>query len=335
LAKALGAFEMPDSNYFKIGLFVLIGFGLFVAGFLVFGLQGRLKSSNVLCVTFFNRSVQGLSKDAPVKFRGFAIGRVTSMSLATADDLSGQPLVRVDFEIDPAAFTAQAPDPDDLPAFLRAEIAKGLKVYLALQGVTGISFLDLNYGQEPHSIGPAAREATDRIARKAHRLYIPNGPSQIYEIGESINRLVRTMNDVDLVGLSREIRRTVQTIDQAVAALDTGRLSGEMSGALEEIRKLSASLRLPPGDGDGLGPALGASAGQLRQSLRRLDQLLGSSRGGLPEALDNLRAATENLRELSELLKNQPSQVLFGAPPRAAEPGRARRPENVTTFNLP
>jgi len=322
---------MPESNYFKIGLFVLVGFGLFVAGFLVFGLHGRLKSSNVLCVTFFNRSVQGLSKDAPVKFRGFSIGRVTSMSLAPADDTNGQPLVRVDFEIDPATFIAQVPDPDDLPDFLRAEIARGLKVYLALQGVTGISFLDLNYGQEPYLIGPAAREETDRIARKAHLVYIPNGPSQIYEIGESINRLVRTMNDIDLVGLNREVRRAVQTIDQAVAALDAGRLSRDMSGALEEIRKLSASLRLPPREGDGLG----ASAGQLHQSLRRLDQILGSSQGGLPETLDNLRAVTENLREMSELLKNQPSQVLFGAPPRAAEPGRARRPENVTTFNLP
>jgi len=180
-------------------------------------------------------------------------------------------------------------------------------------------------------IGPAAREETDRIARKAHLVYIPNGPSQIYEIGESINRLVRTMNDIDLVGLNREVRRAVQTIDQAVAALDAGRLSRDMSGALEEIRKLSASLRLPPREGDGLG----ASAGQLHQSLRRLDQILGSSQGGLPETLDNLRAVTENLREMSELLKNQPSQVLFGAPPRAAEPGRARRPENVTTFNLP
>jgi len=322
---------MPESNYFKIGLFVLVGFGLFVAGFLVFGLHGRLKSSSVFCVTFFNRSVQGLSKDSPVKFRGFAIGRVTSMSLAPSEDISGQPLVRVDFEIDPDSFIAQVPDPGDLPDFLRAEIARGLKVYLALQGVTGISFLDLNYGQEHHSIGPAAREATDRIARKAHLVYIPNGPSQIYEIGESINRLVRTMNDVDLVGLSRELRQAVKTIDQAVDAMDAGRLSQEMSGALEEIRKLTASLRLPPSDGDGLG----SSAGQLHQSLRRLDQILGSSQGGLPEPLDNLRAVTENLREMSELLKNQPSQVLFGAPPRAAEPGRARRPENVTTFNLP
>ena len=322
---------MPESNYFKIGLFVLVGFGLFVAGFLVFGLHGRLRSSNVFCVTFFNRSVQGLSKDAPVKFRGFAIGRVTSMSLAAADDTNGQPLVRVDFEIDPAAFIAQVPAPGDLPGFLREEIARGLKVYLALQGVTGISFLDLNYGHEPYLIGPAAREVTDRIARQAHLVYIPNGPSQIFEIGESINRLVRTMNDVDLVGLSRQFRHTLQTLDQAVAALDTGRLSRETNATLEEIRKLTASLRLPGNGGDGLG----GSAAQLHQSLRRLDQILGSSQGGLPETLDNLRAATENLREMSELLKNQPSQALFGSPPRAAEPGRARRPENVTTFNLP
>jgi paraquat-inducible protein B len=278
-----------------------------------------------------------LSTDAAVKFRGFTIGRVTSLSLAAADDLSGQPMVRVDFEIDPATFTAQVPDPDDVPDFLRQEIVKGLKVYLTFQGVTGLCFLDLNYGEERHLLGPAAREATDRIARSSKLVYIPNGPSQIFEIGESINRLVRTMNDIDLVGISRELKRTVQTIDQALVALDAGRLSREAGGALEEIRELSASLRelFNPGEGGSLGRSLEASAGQLSQSLRRLDQLLGSSRGGLPETLDNLRAITENLREMSELLKNQPSQAIFGSPPRATEPGRGRKPENVTTFDLP
>jgi ABC-type transporter Mla subunit MlaD len=236
------------------------------------------------------------------------------------------------------------PDPEDVPDFLREEIDKGLKVYLTFQGVTGLCFLDLNYGEERHLLGPAAREATDRIARNSKLVYIPNGPSQIFEIGESINRLARTMNDIDLVEISREIKRAVQTIDQVLVALDAGRLSREASGALEEIRELSASLRnftghldklFSPGEGGSLGRSLETSAGQLSQSLRRLDQLMGSSRGGLPETLDNLRAVTENLREMSELLKNQPSQAIFGSPPRAAEPGRARRPENVTTFNLP
>ncbi|MDR2935040.1 MAG: MlaD family protein [Candidatus Adiutrix sp.] len=333
---------MPDGNYLKIGIFVLVGFGLLVAGFLVFGLQGHLNSSSVLCVTFFNRSVQGISKDAAVKYRGFTIGRVVSLSLAAADDLSGQPMVRVDFEIDPATFAIQVPDPDDVPNFLRAEIAKGLKVYLTFQGVTGLGFLNLDYGQEDQLMGANALEAARLIARNVDLVYIPSGPSQIFEIGEAIGRLLRTMNDIDLVGISREIKQAIQTIDQSLVALDAGRLSRDISGALEEIRELSASLRISAGHIDELfsspgegGRGQAASAGQLRQSLKRLDQLLASSQGGLPETLDNLRATAENLREMSELLKNQPSQVLFGSPPRAAEPGRARRPENVTTFNLP
>ena len=317
---------MPDSNYFKIGVFVLVGFGLFVAGLLVFGLRDRLTSSNVLCVTFFNRSVQGLSKDAAVKYRGFTVGRVTSLSLGLADEISGQPLVRVDFEIDPAAFSAQVPKPENVPGFLREEIANGLKVFLTLQGVTGICFLDLNYGQEPEEMGPAAREAIDRIAEDDHLVNIPNGPSQIFEIGESISRLVRTMNDIDFIDLSQDLRKAVNTIDQAVGALDAGRLSREMVETLKEVRELSGHLDmlLNPGQGGSLGQALETSADQMRQSLRRLDQLLGSFRGGLPETLDNLRAITENLREMSELLKNQPSQFIFGSPPQASEPGRTR-----------
>jgi paraquat-inducible protein B len=305
---------MPESNYFKIGVFVLAGFGLFVAGLLAFGMRGRLISSNVLCVTFFNRSVQGLSKDAAVKFRGFTIGRVTALSLAAADDLGGQPMVRVDFEINPAAFDAQVPSFKDIPNFLRDEISNGLKVYLTLQGVTGLSFLDLNYGQEPRSLAPASEAAIERITRGGRLVYVPNGPSQIYEIGESISRLVRTINDIDLVELSRDIKYAVKTIDKAVSALDAGRLSREMTGTLVEVQ------------------ALESSASQLRQSVKRLDQLLGSYSGGFPETLDNLRAITDNLREMSELLKNQPSQAVFGRPPRMTEPGRR---ENVTTLTRP
>jgi len=342
---------MPSNNYFKIGVFVLTGFVLFVAGLLVFGLRDRLTSSSVRCLTFFNRSVQGLSLDAAVKFRGFTIGRVTALSLAAADDLSGQPMVRVDFEINPTALAAQVPDRKNVPVFLRDEIAKGLKVYLTLQGVTGICFLDLNYGEEPQMPRPWGRETSDLMTREDDLVYIPNGPSQIFEIGESISRLVRTLNDIDLVGISREVKiavgtieQAVRTIEQSVGALNTGQLSRELGGTMEEIRELSATFRLfaghlealvNPSEGGGLGQALEASASQLRQSLRRLDQLLGSSRGGLPETLDNLRALTENLREMTELLKNQPSQAIFGRPPRAVEPEKGKRPGNVTTFNLP
>jgi len=325
---------MPESNYFKIGVFVLAGFGLFVAGLLAFGMRGRLISSNVLCVTFFNRSVQGLSKDAAVKFRGFTIGRVTALSLAAADDLSGQPMVRVDFEIDPATFDAKVPSFKDIPNFLREEISNGLKVYLTLQGVTGLSFLDLNYGQEPRSLAPASEAAIERITRGGSLVYVPNGPSQIYEIGESISRLVRTINDIDLVELSRDIKYAVQTIDKAVSAMDAGRLSRDMTGTLVEVQALAGNLNhlLKPEEGGGLSQALESSASQLRQSVKRLDQLLGSYSGGFPETLDNLRAITDNLREMSELLKNQPSQAVFGRPPRMTEPGRR---ENLTTLTRP
>ncbi|MDR3038503.1 MAG: MlaD family protein, partial [Candidatus Adiutrix sp.] len=117
---------MPHNNYLKIGLFVLAGFGLFIAGLLAFGLRDRLTSTNVRCVTLFNRSVQGLSTDAAVKFRGFAVGRVTSISLAAAVDHNNQPMVRVDFEIDPATLAAQIRQPEEAPDFLRREIEYGL-----------------------------------------------------------------------------------------------------------------------------------------------------------------------------------------------------------------
>lgn len=56
-------------------------------------------------------------------------------------------------------------------------------------------------------------------------------------------------------------------------------------------------------------------AGDVERAVRRVDNLVAASQRDIAATLDNLNAASTNLRELSESAKRYPSQVLFGAPP--------------------
>jgi phospholipid/cholesterol/gamma-HCH transport system substrate-binding protein/paraquat-inducible protein B len=49
--------------------------------------------------------------------------------------------------------------------------------------------------------------------------------------------------------------------------------------------------------------------------LRRVDTLLASNEQDVDETVENLRAVSENLRELTHEAKRFPAQVFWGEPP--------------------
>jgi len=319
---------MPqNTNYFKIGVFTFVGVSLFLAGLLAFGLIESLFKENLQCVTYFNRSVQGLSADSAVKFRGFKVGKVTSITLASMEDDKGQPVVKVSFEIDPQSLGGHTDGLDQARDYMIRQADHGMRAVLTFQGITGIGFLDLDYQTDlkPDDL----TEPMKKRAAERHVVYIPSGPGQIMEIGESVTTLVKSLSDVDFAGISRDVRTLVQTVDKTAADLNTAQISTNLTAALSDIRKAAVDLgvliddisaTVKGGADTNIGRELEASVQQLRQTLKRLDQVLGSSQGNLPMTLDNLRVMSENFRELSELLKAQPSQALFGGPPAESKP---------------
>ncbi len=317
---------MPSTNYFKIGVFTLVGMAILLAGLFLVGFISSWFKENLECVTYFNRSVQGLSVDSAVKFRGFQVGKVTSISLASVDDPGGQPVVRVGFEIEPKSLAGREEHMVQAKDYIIRQTDNGMKAFLTFQGITGMAFLDLDYSEEEKS--EYFETIRDRAATHGH-VYIPSGQGQIMEISESATRIVKSLSDVDFAGISRDVKTLVQAVDVAVTDLDTAQLSSDISEALAEVKEAGNQLAalaknidetVKGGSNTNLGRELESSVTQLRQTLKRFDQLLGSSQGNLPLTLDNLRVMSENFRELSELLKAQPSQAIFGQPPRASNP---------------
>lgn len=319
---------MPGTNYFKIGVFTFAGLAVTLAGFFFIGLSGSLFKESISCVTFFDRSVQGLNVDSNVKFRGFNVGKVTGITLAAVDDKSDrQPLVKVTFDIDPKALSGSEDKPEQSRDYIKRQADLGLKAFLSYQGITGLGYLDLDYNSDVKSdvnFELAAKMGSD------DRIFIPNGPGQIMEISESATAIVKSLSDVDFAGISQDIKQLVKTVDSAVDNLNTAWLSADLSDTIQEVGDAAAQVAelarnldetIKGGSSTNLGREMEASVKQFRATLKRLDQLMGSSQGNLPVTLDNLRAMSENLREMSELLKDQPSQAFFGQPPKAVRPG--------------
>jgi phospholipid/cholesterol/gamma-HCH transport system substrate-binding protein len=112
-----------DKHYFIEGLFI-IGFTIAAAVFAVWlGSPGR--HDDVLYRIHFPDSVSGLTVGDPVKFRGVDVGTVKTMSL----DRDNPRLVQVDVR-------------------LRKEtpVMTDTKASLALKGITGVVFIELNGG---------------------------------------------------------------------------------------------------------------------------------------------------------------------------------------------
>ena len=76
---------MKNINYFKLGLFVLVGMIMIMGSVFYLGFQDKF-TDKVEFVTYFDQSVQGLTEGSSVKASGVNIGTVTNIGLVPSSD---------------------------------------------------------------------------------------------------------------------------------------------------------------------------------------------------------------------------------------------------------
>src|SRR6476646_3601339 len=89
---------MKTSNPTALGLFLVIGLALGVAGVLTFS-SGNLFHPQQKFILYFDGSLKGLSPGAPVKFRGVTIGKVDQVLIRhnqARDDYAMPVIIGVD-----------------------------------------------------------------------------------------------------------------------------------------------------------------------------------------------------------------------------------------------
>lgn len=316
------------ANYFALGSFVLIGAVLLVGAVIVLG-AGKMFEEQELFETYINESVQGLDEGSAVKFRGVKVGTVEVIDFTRAvyeryeEPSEKKPYVRVIVALMPGIFDSWSGSVDEA---LAKEVARGLRVRLASVGLTGSAYLEMDYlnpeVNQPLEINwtpknhyiPSAGGSFNRIVNAAEEVFIKIQNIDFESISENLNSLVAIAKDKleqteikELVAnvnkLATELQSTNQQIQQAIEDLQVKQVSSDAREALQSLRDLVQS------------PEVESVLGRLDQTLRRVDRLVMSNQGELTDTLSNLKAISENLRDLSQDAKRNPSRLLFGDPP--------------------
>ena len=245
---------MGDKTAFlRVGILLVLG-AIGIVALLLFLGRGRVRHGEIL-ETYFPESVEGLTVGSPVKYRGVALGQVTEIGLVSATYGRTQPgeftpssfgLVLVRFVID-AVRLGEAPDTQEA-------IKLGLRIRLATQGITGLTYLELDFvntGQFPAMQVPWEPQYT----------YIPSMPSTFTQVQNAAQALLNKLGNVDLAALSGALERVLDDVHLQL----TG---GDAHVALKAVGDLATTLREAANSADlpGLATDLRSTMGAVRNA---------------------------------------------------------------------
>jgi ABC-type transporter Mla subunit MlaD len=311
-------------NRFKIGLFVIVGIGLLIAGLFAFGARSYFQVQRIF-ETYVTGEVSGLSVGSPVKLRGVTIGKVTFIGFVWNEYREyGTEYVLIRFEV--ARENPMLPPPTNhFDIIIDREVAHGLRARVQGQGITGASILALDY-LDPERNPPLQVPWTPK------HYYIPSAPGQFTEIMASVQKLLRKFQELDLSNTLARVDKVLDSADHLVNHVDQVdfvALGKKANALVAELRDTNVRLQATLGDaqeaikGTDL-PAVGRRAQELEARVTDLANELqkavaGLDTGSLNTTLANAREATARLNDLLGTLKQQPSRIIFSKAPPAAQ----------------
>jgi phospholipid/cholesterol/gamma-HCH transport system substrate-binding protein len=287
-------------KYFVVGLFVILAF-LIAAAAVVWINASKFFEQGNRYVTFFNESVQGLSKDSEVKYQGVTVGRVESIRIAPDNKT--------------VAVTMLINLRDNLPERVVAQ--------LSMTGITGLMFVNLVPRQ------PDEPNLSPKITFATEYPVIPSKPSEISQILTGVKEIVESVNKGNLEKTIKEFREAAEAARSLLERKDIKQILGKADIAVGYLRdslkrvdvtlskgKLDVILldtqKAVKGAG-GLVDSLGAEVkgAKIPETVKKARLTLDDAR----TLLDKLNRTSTTLDMLLERLYQRPSDLLFGKPP--------------------
>jgi len=344
---------MEKFSYFKIGIFVISAVVIGIIGVVVLGV-GTIFQKKSIVETYIDESVQGLDVGSPVKFRGVPVGRVEQISLTSAEYSTRREYVLVRVSISSNMFQFPVNDPKSpqlkqaLDRGFRIRIApQGLTGVAYLEA----DYLDpernppLEIDWQPYyPYIPSTRSRITQLSEAVERILRNFSDIDIAQLSQTIDKSLVAMTklaenaNLDKIGaqanaLLNELRETNRQITTLVSnpelkttIADASATAGRARQIIERAEKpvnqmltdlpqATESLSRLVKRLDSVATDLPETSSQLRQTIQRMNRLLANEQRDIEKTMDNLRAVSENLKEITDNSKKYPSQVLFGAPP--------------------
>lgn len=237
-----------QTNYVKLGAFVLITVALILAGLIVLG-GGKLWSERILVETYLDESAQGLEAGSVVKMRGVQVGNIERISFVYLKYpeafQAGHRYVLVEIGLQADKF-GDFPR-DRFKELLAEEIASGLRIRITPQGLTGAAYLELDYSIPFRA--PALPINWTPVAP-----YIPSAPGTITRFEETFESVSVTLKNLEEVNLNKPLERLEELMSlvmEKVDAVQTDQFSAEAIALMEELRRTNAQVARLLGSPDG------------------------------------------------------------------------------------
>jgi phospholipid/cholesterol/gamma-HCH transport system substrate-binding protein len=314
---------------FSVGLFVIIGMSAVILAVLWLGMSEYFREGRNY-VSYFDESVQGLSQDAAVKYRGVSVGRVKQISVAP----DGR-LIEIVFTVDK---TLQ--DTGNLVAQIKSV------------GITGIMFMELER-QSPEGLVAIPNYAFD----PKHPV-IATRPSEIKQLLSDLYEILSRIRQVDVEGISAQFSKLLKSTNQILADARIDELSTGLQQLIENgnqlldeekwsslrrsaddavanineliadtkktVNQLDATITASAGRFDNAVDEVGAAARNAdsvftdgSQSLQAAGDRARAFDRRLVEIMDELRETASGLNRLLDQLQRKPSRMFYGPPPPA------------------
>jgi phospholipid/cholesterol/gamma-HCH transport system substrate-binding protein len=285
------------TSKFAIGIFVTAGLILAVVAIVWLGASTYFQKGT-LFVTYFDESVQGLSADSNVKYRGVNVGTVRAIRVAPDNKL-----VEVVMKIS-----------------MEGGNEKNLTAKLRSAGLTGIVYIELDQSVEEDS------ELSPKFDFPAQYPVILSRPSDSKYILSMVDNIVSELRKIDIKGIFQEVKEITGGINHYVngprmknIADNLESTTASLDRAARQIDKLTAEGKLEDILKEARGTVVDTRAliGKIREDLDAMK--LADMTFDLKNTTDNLQRASENLDILIDKLRDDPSDLLFSRPPPVSE----------------
>lgn len=329
------------ANRWKLGLFVLSGFGLVAAGFTWLGVR-QLQRPTHVAWAYFDEALTGLEEGSPVRFRGVRIGGVARIDIAPdKKHLAVQLSLYDDYLPQLGLSLDQVVEGEALHTNLRAQVVQSW--------VTGTAFVQVDFFPDPET-GPQQLPfaglpntlrtvpSTAKSLEVAGREVLRELPAMAAAGRELLAQLRGDLQAAHVPELAARVDRLLVAAEQEVGELhrlgtvaswsaagesvrgtaDSLRSeTGALVTALREVQALAKDLRAAAASGD-----VGATAASVRGAADRAAGAagaLGAFAGELQGELAHLRSALDAVQRLATMLEQDPGALLHGrgAPPQS------------------
>lgn len=287
-----------NSNYFRLGLFVLAAVGVLIAVILIFG-SGRFFKSSFYIETYIKQSVTGLDTGAAVRFRGVKVGRVTSIGLSGELYEKEVPMVdRREYVVVRMQIFADKVQPTHLQAFVK----DNLRTRVKSMGITGVNYIELDF------FTTAALYPILPYSWMPQYEVVPSMPNQADEIISGLQKLVGSLSQINV----EETQKKFDTLLVNFNMMMVGGGKGNQ-GLVTSVQQLNVLLdRITKvTDKDQLNVLMR----ELVAAMVSLRQTVSSIQGDTTITMENIKQASEQLNEFSRIASQSPSTLIWGEPP--------------------